>query len=217
MSLTCRNIRQLHDAFADGELSPSLTAEFHAHLLQCPACQRQIEMLQAVSDVITKDQPEPELDSGFAQRVVASIPKVAALSDSMSTRPRLAWRVMRRASLPAAAAALFLGIVFWPKEQPAKPTMVAGITAFKSVVDPTLDAAADTQKAGQTLNQLLAISAGQAREDVKQGLERVESLRQKASQPFSLTDVLWMPFDDILRTSPPAPTDKAGEPETVRF
>jgi len=217
MSLTCRNIRQLHDAFADGELSPSLTAEFHAHLLQCPACQRQIEMLQAVGDVITKDQPEPELDSGFAQRVMASIPKAAPQPDEVSTQPRMAWRLLRRASLPAAAAALFLAIILWPKEQPGKPTMVAGISAMKAVVDPTLDAVADTRKAAQSLNQLLVISADQAREDVKQGFDRVESLRQKDAQPVSLTDILWMPFDEILRTPPPAPTDKAGESETVRF
>jgi hypothetical protein len=213
MSLTCRNIRQLHDAFADGELSPSLTAEFHAHLLQCPACQRQIEMLRAVGDVISGDRPEPELDSGFAQRVIATMPK-AALLPQAAPPPRLAWRVLRRASLPAAAAGLFLAIVLWPKEQSDKQTRVAGFSAMKAVVDPTLDVVADTRKAAQSLNQLLTISADQAREDVQQG---VDLLRNRAARPVTFSDILWIPFDEVLRSPAPPPADNAGEPETVRF
>jgi len=47
MSLTCRNVRQLHDAWLDGELSANMNAEVHAHLLQCPECQQQVEMIRA--------------------------------------------------------------------------------------------------------------------------------------------------------------------------
>src|SRR6185436_13710965 len=83
MLMTCRNVRQLHDAFVDGELSASLTAEVHAHLLQCPECQHEIEMLRAATDVITQDHSEPIMDSGFASRVIAQMPRpVTVITDS---------------------------------------------------------------------------------------------------------------------------------------
>ena len=43
--ITCQHARQLFDRYLDGELSPSLQAELHAHQLSCSACQTELAML----------------------------------------------------------------------------------------------------------------------------------------------------------------------------
>ncbi len=214
MALTCRNISQLHNAFVDGELSPGLTAEVHAHLLQCPACQQQIEMLRAVGDVISKDHPIPQLDSGFAQRVVAAIPKNVLIP---ARRP-FVWRLVTRASLPAVAASLLLMVVFWPQHRDSvKSPKVLGVSVYAPVIDPAVDAVSGTKKAAEDLTKLVKISIDQARADVKQGLEKAKAVEGKASRPVYVTDVLLMPFDEVL--NPPVPPTNAEPNSTgsVRF
>lgn len=61
MVMTCRHVQQLRDSYLDGELSSSLMAEVHAHLLQCPECQRQVEMIRIAGHVIAGDRSEPAL------------------------------------------------------------------------------------------------------------------------------------------------------------
>ena len=215
MALTCRNIKQLHDAFVDRELSPSLTAEVHAHLLQCPACQQQVEMLRAVGDVIARDSVAPRLDSGFAQRVVAAIPKPVA---SVPHHRPLAWRTLTRAGLPVAAASILLAVLFWPQHHDASKTpRVLGMVAYKHVVDPAIDAVSDTQKAAENLKQLVEIGINQARADVKKGMEKAEARSSKANRPVFITDILLMPFDEVLNPPAPAPAEQSSGGDTVRF
>src|ERR1043166_3365453 len=132
MAVTCRNIRELHDAFIDGELSPSMTAEVHAHLLQCPECQQQIQMIRAVGDVIAQDDTSaPRLSADFTSRVIGAIPQTSVFGPSITTsalKPRrLTWRGWASMGL-SAAAVLFLSVTFWPKEEVKKPTLVAGVS-----------------------------------------------------------------------------------------
>lgn len=212
MLLTCRNIRQLHDAFVDGELSPSLTAEVHAHLLQCPECQQQYELLSAVGDVIEKDQSEPSLPEGFTSRVVAVLPRPGT-----ETPRRRRWTAFAPGVIPAAAAVLFLCVAFWPtQKEPSRPTLVAGTAVLKEMVNPALDAVADTRKAAQDLNHLFEMTMGQAREDVEQGLLKSEAMRDRSTRSLSISDVLLTPFEDLVRPEPH--TDKlTSNQDTVRF
>ena len=121
--MTCRHVAQLRDTYLDGELSPALTAELHAHLLQCPACQEHFEMFRACAELITKDRPEAKLDSGFASRVVAALPRPGVslpdlgLRTRRERRRRFWWRVAG-AGLPAAAAVLFFTVLVWPTAAP---------------------------------------------------------------------------------------------------
>lgn len=212
MAVTCRNIRELHDAFIDGELSPSMTAEVHAHLLQCPECQQQVQMLRAVGDVIAQDDHSaPRLSHDFAAKVVGAMPEAVPVStrtvDSRDLR-RLTWRGWASMGL-SAAAVLFLSIAFWPKEDLKKPTMVAGISAVKSVVDPTISAVQDTQKTASSIKGLLEITVDQARQDVRNRM-------QKAHGDLSITRILLQPFDELL--TPTVPTKEPAEnAEQVRF
>ncbi|MEE8386510.1 MAG: zf-HC2 domain-containing protein [Dehalococcoidia bacterium] len=178
--MTCRHVRQFHDAYVDGELSSSMMAEVHAHLLQCPECQREVEMIRASGQVIAKDLSEPVLDSGFASRVVAQLQETGRRGESrLETRRgrrRRLWKMTISAGLPAAAAVLFFSVLIWPGAQTeVSPKLVLGETVtagVKEVVNPTLAAVADTKQAAANLNQLLQISVGEARQGVEEGLER---------------------------------------------
>ncbi len=203
MPLTCRNIRQLHDGFVDGELSPSLTAEVHAHLLQCPECRRQVQMLRTVGDMIARDDSTPSLPSDFAARVAARIPSTAT-SESISSRRRTIGRIL----FPALAASLFVAIGIWPRQEAGNGSKVLGVSAVKnSVVDPAMSAVDGTKKAAESLNTLLSISVDQAKSDVRTGLEKAELLRKAPTEPLSFTTILLQPFNELPRPEDAAPSD----------
>jgi len=194
--LTCRQVQHLHDRFLDGDLPASMTAEIHAHLLQCPACQHQMEISRASADVIARDDSHYELDS--AQR----------------SRRRRAWRIVGMAALPAAAAALFLAVVILPTAPTApRPTFVAGkaveAAGVQDLMNPTLDAVDGTRQATKDLNQLLQISVQQVGEGVRKGMENTKPPRADLTP----MDVLLLPFNDALVPDEPKPAD----PTVVRF
>ncbi|MBN2562208.1 MAG: zf-HC2 domain-containing protein [Phycisphaerae bacterium] len=219
MLMTCRHVRQLHGEFIDGELSPSLMAEVHAHLLQCPECQRQVEMLRACGTIIRTDRSEPPMPSGFASQVVAMLPKRApgggsAVETRRARRQRL-WRVAVSASLPAAAAVLFFSILIWPPAE-TTPRLVAGkaveASGVEGVVNPTLGAMADTKQAAASLSQLLTIAGDEARRDVEAGLHNV-----KAPEITPWEELIFGPFTGLLDPPESYSTEDADDKDLVRF
>ncbi|MFQ5502702.1 MAG: anti-sigma factor family protein [Phycisphaerae bacterium] len=177
--MTCRHVAQLQDVYMDGELSPSLTAEVHAHLLQCPACQKQFEMVRACGEVVAKDCSEPELESGFAMRVLAALPKTHPIGKPVTLQTRRDqrqrfWRLAIGSSVPAAAALLFFSILIWPTNESAQPNgLVLGetreatdITGLEQVAGPTLDAFANTSHGVNSISQLVKLGVGEARRGV---------------------------------------------------
>jgi len=100
--MTCRQVEHLLDAYLDGELSPSLRAEVHAHRLGCPRCQRRIELLEVCGDVIRMDRREPVLSADFADRVMAGF-----AASRRARHRRVPWVVRLAAPLAAAAAVAF--------------------------------------------------------------------------------------------------------------
>ena len=223
--LTCRQVQNLHHQFIDGELSASMVAEVHAHLLQCPACQREVEIMRAAADVVSKDHTEPGLDSGFASRVVGVMAQsrpTRPLPVSQRRGPGLHWkRFAMVGGLPAAAAAVFLAVLIWPSaEQPARDTKVAGVSVVDAVgvkdfADPTLEAVSGAREAAQSLNQLLQISADQARLSVQDGLKQMDAA-EPLGEPPSMLELFFQPFDEILQPKQPA-TSKDGEKKIIRF
>lgn len=222
--MTCRNVQHLLQQFIDRELSSSLTAEVHAHLLQCPACQRESEALRASVEVISRDQPAPTLQPGFASRVVAAMMEQSRVPVAVEvTRPRRwRWRsYAMAASLPAAAAIIFLAIVIWPSAAPQEqPTLVAGVSVMdaagvKNLTDETMAAVSDARQAAHSLNRLLHISADQAGQGVRAGLDRVDRSSDREGSP-TLVDILFQPFNHLLLPDSPANTTDAHD-EIVRF
>jgi len=223
--MTCRHVAQLRDVYLDGELSSGLTAELHAHLLQCPECQQQFEMYRACSEVVEKDDSPVQLDAGFASRVVAALPRTHPLAEksTLSTRRdrrRRFWQLVASTGAPAAAAVLFFAVVIWPSGAPEEPNgRVAGATAIdatavKTVVNPALDAFQKTGCAVDSFSKISKLVADGARKGV------VESAENPVAEPdaeSALLDVFLAPFRDVLH---PVGRDDEAEPEKtdiVRF
>ena len=111
----------------------------------------------------------------------------------------------------SAAAVLFLSVTFWPKEEVKKPTLVAGVSAVNSVVDPMMNAVQDTQKTASSIKGLLELSVGQARQDLQNGVQKA---RQNGD--MSITKILLQPFDELLTPLPPQ-KNQPEDPDKVRF
>ena len=186
-------------------------------------------MLRACTDVVSKDHSEPSLDSGFAMRVVAALPKAAPKGSSrlMTRRERRhRWvRLVAGGALPAAAAVLFFCVLIWPPAEPnVRPTFVLGASrgavdasGVESVLNPALDAVTDMKRAARSLNQLLRISVDGAREDVQQGLEQVEKSGTEPAPGLPFLEVFLQPFDEMLYPVESEPAGTTGDQEIERF
>lgn len=113
--MTCRHCRHLQDAFLDGELSESQTAEVHAHLLQCAECQREFELVRACAHVIASDDSDgARLAVNFAQRVLDSLPAERFAPTTSRQRWLRFRRWMEYGLAPAAAAVLAFAVLIAP-------------------------------------------------------------------------------------------------------
>lgn len=102
--MRCEQVRQLFDAYVDGELSASQRTELGAHRLQCAECRRELALLEVTGHVLATDRLPAETSAGFTDRLLACI-------DS----PRRRWTHRIRRGLyiggPMAAAAV-VGLAF---------------------------------------------------------------------------------------------------------
>lgn len=220
--MTCRHVQQLTEAYLDGELSPSLMAEVHAHLLQCPSCQQRVEMLRVCGEVIANDHSEPALEASFADRVAAVLPNTSQGRSirlvSRTARRRRFWQMAVSACLPAAAAILFFGILVWPTtEFGDRQTQVKGraveATGAGTLVDSTLGVLQGTQQAAEDVGRVLEVSMDEARRNVHQTLDELQK------PVFSFMDIFLEPFTGLLDAeNRSAVKDGTGdEEEIVRF
>ncbi len=231
MVMTCRHVAQLRDRHLDGELSASLSAEVHAHLLQCSTCRRQFEMYRACGEVIARDRSEPRLRPDFASRVVAQLgtmpkskisPTVCALP--LQTRRVLRerfWRLALSVSMPAAAAVLFLAVMIWPTSVPTG--LVAGesirratdMPGVNTMTEPTADAVAETVRAANSISQLPRMLVDQARESVPSPSPATDAAAQKPE--ITLLNALLFPFNEALSSVETTDTAPADDDGIVRF
>lgn len=127
--ISCKHSRQLFDRYLDGELSPSLQAELHAHQIACSDCQSELAMMEACGDVIRHDRREPRLDDAFTDRVMAVHRDRQVIRAKRWFIPQGPWyRAATIALSPlAAAASIALAVtLILPTYQPAQKTVVAG-------------------------------------------------------------------------------------------
>ena len=118
--ITCQHARQLFDRYLDGELSPSLQAELHAHQLSCSACQTELAMLEACGDVIMLDRRrEPKLSDSFTDRVLMA--RRAQLASQPRRRNWGRTLVVVGAPLAAAASIALCLTLMWPSAPQRQP------------------------------------------------------------------------------------------------
>jgi len=233
MSVTCRHVRQLHDAYIDRELPAGLTAEVHAHLLQCPACQQEVEMVRACGGVIAADRSEPQLDAGFTAKIAAAVAaRTAAMplklhGRTMETRRDRRMRRMisfAKTAIPAVAAMLFFAILIKPGADVVVPaTAVKGVTVeqagVKDVVGPTLSAFDETRRAVTDFNQFVEFAASDAASGASRVMGRSTGTKEQSSSDAepSLLDFLLPTFDEMMRPSSGGPAAVDEDPELIRL
>lgn len=223
MPLTCRSVQHLYDAYLDGELSSSLLAEVEAHLLQCPECQRQVDLLRAAANVIATDAMPLGLPDGFSERILARLPTRAERTATpifitrREARRRLVARVAAGA-LPAIAAMIAAAVLIWPTRNNSTSTgRVLGrtesgpIDAFgvRSLVDPTLEGVANTGRVAGQFRSFYQMAVAAERGDK---VAPADEATGTAAAPVLLMDLLH-PFLSIAAPAAPA----APAEEVVRF
>ena len=109
MSSPCKPYEPLLGSYVDGELSPAQAGPLRRHLLDCPACRRQVAGDKALSRWFVRPQAPPVPD-GFAARVArrafAGDPGLEAPAAQAAETPIL--RFVLRSTAAAAAALLLL-------------------------------------------------------------------------------------------------------------
>lgn len=162
--ISCKHSRQLFDRYLDGELSPSLQAELHAHQIACSDCQSELAMMDACGDVIRHDRREPRLDDAFTDRVMAVHRERQVIRAKRWFIPQGPWyRAATIALSPLAAA--------------------ASIALAVSLILPTFDAPQKRDLAGiavavpeEAREILIATSGRELTEDARQALDETPQM-----------------------------------------
>lgn len=128
--MRCDQVRNLFDAYLDGELSSSLATEIQSHCLRCADCGRALALAQVSASILASDLNEPALRGDFTDRLMACI-RPAVRRNLIWRAP--AWRRLACRRLVwwggpmAAAAALVFSVVLWgPWSQPEPFMAVKG-------------------------------------------------------------------------------------------
>jgi len=113
--VTCDDMRKDLDLYLDGGLDDAARAAADAHLSACEVCREEAEALRSVVGLV-REIPRPRAPDGFADGVLAKLPRAA--------RPRSVLRFV--APLAAAACLLVaLRLAFPPAGDGPPPTEVA--------------------------------------------------------------------------------------------
>lgn len=108
MNATCKPFAPLIPAYLDGELSDAQAGPLRRHLLECPACRREVAGEKALKRWFVAE-PAPAVPAGFADRVArrafAGDPGLDVAAPARAEEGRLLPFVL---TLTAAAAALLL-------------------------------------------------------------------------------------------------------------
>ncbi len=108
MNTTCKPFAPLIPAYLDGELSDAQAGPLRRHLLECPACRREVAGEKALKRWFVAE-PVPAVPVGFADRVArrafAGDPGLEASAPRSADEGRILPFVL---TLTAAAAALLL-------------------------------------------------------------------------------------------------------------
>jgi hypothetical protein len=125
--ITCQHAGQLFDRYLDDELSSSLQAELHAHVINCGSCQNHLALIEACGDVIRLDRREPALSGSFTDRVLAARRQRVSPGPAAARRWRRAgwWIVGPVAAAASIALIITVGVpTFDGRPMLAKPTVV---------------------------------------------------------------------------------------------
>jgi len=144
--ITCQHARHLFDRYLDGELSPALQAELHAHQLSCTECRSELALLEACGDVIALDQCEPRLSASFTDRVLSARRfQVTGRPGPWGRRVLLVGSPIAAAASIALAILLILPSVRWERETVIAGADDGGVVAVPKQIQDMLQKSSDTE------------------------------------------------------------------------
>ena len=156
--IRCEQAEQLFDTYLDGTLSPSWTAELHAHQLDCSDCRRELAILKACGDVVATDRSEPRPSADFTDLVMGAL---AERREVVIPWPRRVAKVAAGLGT-AAAAAMVAFMIMVPRDIERRETAVAGqqvsieeVLDLDRMIHPMGAALEQTRNLGQVGNLLL--------------------------------------------------------------
>lgn len=134
--MECKDVQALWQAYADGELSPGLVAETHAHIDACPSCRALDLSLRSLDHSLTCLADDvPEVPPFLVTRIMARIDEARA---SHGFPRLLAWldrlRLPRLATVAVAAAAFLAGVALNETARRALPPPGEPVVAAHRVV-----------------------------------------------------------------------------------
>jgi len=107
--MSCLRASKLISSHVDGSIDPEKAAWLHAHLEECPACQRELHTLRRLGELAASEGPA-EPTTGLTDRIMAGIPAAAEPvreSAAVDRWVQLAWP----SAIAAVAAALVVTLV----------------------------------------------------------------------------------------------------------
>ena len=141
--MDCQQACNLFDAYLDGELSPALATELHAHRLQCASCRQELAVMEVAGHVIASGGDEPALEAGFTDRLLACLQPQVRKPHAGRT-----W-IFRIGGVAAAAACLALLIGYLSQPEPrVAGTRVGLVDAGPGVAQPGPPERADIPSPG---------------------------------------------------------------------
>ncbi len=203
--MRCEEARQLFDAYLDGELSPSLTAELDAHRLQCPECRRALALLEVTGHVLSSDREPAALEAGFTDRLMACV----------ETQVGRAHPVRRYLYIggPLAAAAV-IALAFLGAFDRGRQTKVAGVK-----VEPVQVIAPAEDRAPSPSREETAAAAERAVDEwIEQMRSNLDAKRQSGASLQKALDLTVLQILDILEElNDPSELHYPGADDDVPF
>ncbi len=215
--ITCQHAKHLFDQYLDGELSPSLQAELHAHQLSCSGCQGELALMEACGDVIAYDDCEPTVSGSFTERVL-----LAQRAQFKPVVHRRNWnRVLLSIASPLAAAACigFAVLLVAPTGKEAQPgkvlsSHVSVSQGVKSILNLNGDARVDSSLPVQEMPA--GFMDAILEPFVKQTKTTVDSTKRSIEQLDSLIRLGFAGANDALAASSRTPAADRGPTMNVQ-
>lgn len=206
-----------------------MIAEVDAHLLQCPECQRQIDMVRVCGNVISRDQSEPRAADDFAARVLTALPRrerpapVSVLPLTRRQRRRIVVDRVAAGFIPALAAVIGLSVLLLPSvrdrsaatDQPAarvlgesvtrdaaSPAAALGVQGF---INPTLSSIDQASRAVGDFQNLAGMTLRDARDELAATATPAPAPNDDTMSGAFLMQML----HPLLNVVSPVPTDTA--------
>ncbi len=181
--MDCQQARNLFDVYLDGELSPSLVTEMHAHRLTCPSCREELAVIEVAGHVIASGVDDQAAPAEFTDRLLACLEPSA-----IQPHPLRLW-TFRIGGGIAAAACITLAVV-----QLTKPD---SIVASRVDVGPAVvtSSAEDAQQAPAVTGPSMAEAAETLGQSLKDALLET---RESSDSLFDLGKMTFLQMiDDV--------------------